>query len=68
MPPQLLLGQTKQVSNPRGDDLRAVAGRLASGVRVDDLVGRFGGDEFVIRAQDLPDNLLCLPTRSLIAT
>jgi diguanylate cyclase (GGDEF)-like protein len=38
-----------------GDDvLVAVAGELRSGVRENDLVGRFGGEEFVVLLPDLP--------------
>lgn len=38
-----------------GDDvLVAVAGALRAGVREDDLVGRFGGEEFVVLLPDLP--------------
>ncbi|MFC4948316.1 sensor domain-containing diguanylate cyclase [Pseudonocardia sp. GCM10023141] len=38
-----------------GDDvLSAVAGELRAGVRDNDLVGRFGGEEFVVMLPDLP--------------
>jgi diguanylate cyclase (GGDEF)-like protein/PAS domain S-box-containing protein len=40
----------------RGDEvLQAVAGRVSGAIRAGDLVGRFGGDEFVILARDLDD-------------
>ncbi len=40
----------------RGDEiLQAIAGRLLSAVREDDLVGRFGGDEFVLLLRDVVD-------------
>jgi diguanylate cyclase (GGDEF)-like protein len=42
-----------------GDDvLAAVAGELREGVRDGDLVGRFGGEEFVVLLADLPPGAL----------
>jgi len=42
-----------------GDDvLAAVAGELRAGVREQDLVGRFGGEEFVVLLPDLPPGAL----------
>jgi len=43
----------KEINDQRGHRvgdavLREIAGRVRSAVRVDDLVGRFGGDEFVV--------------------
>lgn len=43
----------------RGDEiLQSIAGRLSSGVREGDLVGRFGGDEFVLLFRDSNDPVL----------
>jgi diguanylate cyclase (GGDEF)-like protein len=42
-----------------GDDvLAAVAAQLRAGVREGDLVGRFGGEEFVVLLADLPTGAL----------
>ncbi len=50
----------KDVNDSRGhavgdEVLRVVAGRVTAGVRRDDLVGRFGGDEMLVVLDGVPD-------------
>lgn len=49
----------KEINDSYGHDagdeiLRVVAERLRAGIRPTDVIGRFGGDEFVLLARDLP--------------
>jgi diguanylate cyclase (GGDEF)-like protein len=44
------------LGHDRADEmLREIAARLSAAVRVDDFVGRFGGDEFVVIAEEVAD-------------
>jgi diguanylate cyclase (GGDEF)-like protein len=44
------------LGHDRADQMiREIARRLAAAVRVDDVVGRFGGDEFVVVAEEVAD-------------